>query len=186
MSTCCSKHVEAWNKYIEKSASSRSLTRITANLKFLTSFHHAIGDNYFIREVPSPNLGWQEDFPDGNFRDFTQSLQILLYYLQIRHDHFDIVAIHDSLINVPFDAKLSEALRRYIRSTDNDVSRDAGHRLHQTVPYSQNATHYTVARECNFIYGLPCTDFQDANCSTALRADFLYRISPKTDHNCGK
>ena len=27
MSTCCSKHVEAWNKYIEKSASSWSLTR---------------------------------------------------------------------------------------------------------------------------------------------------------------
>jgi hypothetical protein len=42
------------------------------------------------------------------------------------------------------------------------------------------------ARECNFIYGLPCTNFHDANCSTALRADFLYRILPKTDHNCGK
>jgi hypothetical protein len=28
MSTCCSKHVEAWNKYIEKSASSWSLTKI--------------------------------------------------------------------------------------------------------------------------------------------------------------
>ena len=42
------------------------------------------------------------------------------------------------------------------------------------------------ARECNLIYGLLCTDFHYANCSTALRADFLYRISPKTDHNCGK
>ena len=42
------------------------------------------------------------------------------------------------------------------------------------------------AREYNFIYGLLCTDFHDANSSTALRADILYRISPKTDHNCGK
>jgi small-conductance mechanosensitive channel len=30
MSTCCWKRVEAWNKYIEKSASSWSLTRIAA------------------------------------------------------------------------------------------------------------------------------------------------------------
>jgi hypothetical protein len=27
MSTCCSKHVEAWNKYIEKSASSWSFNK---------------------------------------------------------------------------------------------------------------------------------------------------------------
>jgi hypothetical protein len=30
MSTCSAKHVEEWNKYIEKSASSWSLTRITS------------------------------------------------------------------------------------------------------------------------------------------------------------
>ena len=39
-------------------------------------------------------------------------------------------------------------------------------------------------RECNFISGLLCIYFHYANCSTEIRADFLYRISPITDHNC--
>ena len=33
MSTCCSEHVEAWNKYIEKSASSWSLTRVCSTVR---------------------------------------------------------------------------------------------------------------------------------------------------------
>jgi hypothetical protein len=50
MSTCCSKHVEAWNKYIEKSASSWSLTRITSrcavnkilNMKYIYCYHYPV------------------------------------------------------------------------------------------------------------------------------------------------
>ena len=39
MSTFCSKHVEAWNKYIEKSASSWSLTRIHLRRPKILLFH---------------------------------------------------------------------------------------------------------------------------------------------------
>jgi len=47
--------------------------------------------------------------------------------------------------------------------------------------------------KCNFIYRwkkkywLSCTDFHKTHkCSTALGADLLYKISPKSDNKCGK
>jgi hypothetical protein len=58
MGNCCSKHVEVWNKYIEKSASSWSLKRITSRCtvnKIKTSSHFVENKvHYTVRKQTYP------------------------------------------------------------------------------------------------------------------------------------